>query len=114
MAVAMFMKWDGISPGQYDALMERLDLDSNPPAGAVIHLAVLTDEGLEVCDVWRTEQALQSFFENRLLPVAHALALAGKPEMRMIPLHNMYAADPDTIDRLGMLSVPAAVASWAS
>jgi hypothetical protein len=114
MAVAMFMNWRGISPGQYDVLMQRLDLDGNPAAGAVLHLAALTDEGLEVCEVWRTEQALQGFLENRLLPAAHALALAGKPEMKVIPLHNMYAADPDTIDRIGMLSVPAAVASWAT
>jgi hypothetical protein len=34
--------------------------------------------------------------------------------MKVIPLHNLYAADPDTIDRIGMLSVPAAAASWAS
>jgi hypothetical protein len=113
MAVAMFMRWDGVTSDQYDALMERLGLDTNPAPGAVLHLATFTAEGLEVCDVWRTEQALQSFLENRLLPAAHGLALAGKPDMRVIPLHNLYAADPDTIDRLGMMSVPAAVASWA-
>jgi hypothetical protein len=112
MAVAMFMRWDGVTSDQYDALMERLGLDTNPAPGAVLHLATFTAEGLEVCDVWRTEQALQSFLENRLLPAAHGLALAGKPDMRVIPLHNLYAADPDTIDRLGMMSVPAAVASW--
>ncbi len=114
MAVAMLMRWDGITPGQYDALMERLELDASPAAGAVLHLAAFTDEGLEVCDVWRTEQALQGFLENRLLPAAHTLALAGRPEMKVIPLHNLYAADPDTIDRIGMLSLPAGVASWVA
>lgn len=113
MAVAMFMHWPGITSGQYDALMERLGLDANPAAGGVLHLAAVTDEGLEVCEVWRTEQALRGYLEQRLLPAAHGLALAGKPEMKVVPLHNLYAADPDTIDRIGMLSVPAAVASWA-
>ena len=46
MAVAMFMHWDGVVPHQYDALMERLELDANPAAGDVLHLATFTDEGL--------------------------------------------------------------------
>lgn len=114
MAVAMFMHWPGISPAQYDALMERLELDSNPAAGGVLHLATFTDEGLEVCDVWRTEQAFHGFLEHRLLPVAHELALESEPEYRLLPLHNLYAADPEMIDRIGMMSVPAAVASWVA
>src|SRR5262245_30834879 len=112
MAVAMFMRWDGMTSDQYDALMARLELDTNPAAGDVLHLATLTDEGLEVCEVWRTEQAFQGFLEQRLMPAAQALAIEGAPKYRLMPLHNMYAADPDTIDRLGMMSVPAAIASW--
>ena len=70
MAVAMFMRWSGVTSDQYDAVMSRLELDSNPAAGSVLHVAALTDEGLEVCDVWQTEQAFRGFFENRFLPVA--------------------------------------------
>ena len=113
MAVAMFMVWDGVTPDQYDALMARLELDSNPAAGDVLHLATFSDTGLEVFDVWRTEQAFHGFLEHRLLPTAAALGIEGEPEYQFSPLHNMYAADPNTIDRLGMVSVPAAVATWA-
>ncbi len=56
MAVAMFMRWSGVTSDQYDAVMVRLDLDSNPAAGGVLHVAALTDEGLEVCDVWQTSK----------------------------------------------------------
>jgi hypothetical protein len=113
MAVAMFMNWPGITAGQYDAFMARLDLDTNPAAGGVLHVAALTDEGLEVCDIWQTEQAFNGFFEHRLLPVAQELELEGSPEIRLIPLHNLYAADADMIDRIGVVSLPAAVAAWA-
>jgi hypothetical protein len=112
MAVAMFMRWSGVKSDQYDALMARLDLDANPAAGGVLHVAALTDEGLEVCDVWQTEQAFHGFLEHRFLPVVSALEIAGEPEIRLVPLHNLYAADPDMIDRIGMMSVPAAVAAW--
>jgi hypothetical protein len=114
MAVVMFMRWDGITADQYDALMARLELDSQPAAGAVLHLAACTDAGLEACDVWRTEQALQAFLEKRLLPAAHALGLEGKPEMKLLPLHNLYAADPETIDLIGLMSTPAAAPTWAA
>ena len=113
MAVAMFMHWPGVTSGQYDALMARLELDVNPAAGGIFHLAAVTDEGLEVCDVWQTEPAFQGFFENRLLPIAEALEFEGEPNLRVVPLHNLYAADPDMIDRIGAVSLPAAVAGWA-
>ncbi|HLF67877.1 MAG TPA: hypothetical protein VI503_00925 [Gaiellaceae bacterium] len=114
MAVAMFMQWPGVSPGQYDALMARLGLDAQPAAGSVLHVATLTDEGLDVCDVWQTEQAFQGFLEHRLLPAADELGLAGEPDIRLVPLHNLYAADPDVIDRIGAVSTPLAVAVWAA
>ncbi len=113
MAVAMFMHWPGMTSDQYDAVMARLDLDANPAAGSVLHLATVTEEGLEVCDVWQTEQAFHSFLEHRFVPVANTLEIEGVPEIRVVPLHNLYAADPTTIDRIGMLSVPAGVAAWA-
>ena len=112
MAVAMFMHWPGVTADQYDALMARLELDTTRPAGGVLHVAAVTEDGLEMCDVWQTEQAFHGFLERRLLPVASQLELAGEPEIKLVQLHNLYAADPDMIDRLGMLSIPAAVASW--
>jgi hypothetical protein len=113
MAVAMLMHWPGVTSDQYDAVMARLGLDANPPAGAVLHVAAVTDEGIEVWDVWQTEQAFSSFLEHRLLPAVGELGISGEPEIRLVPLHNLYAADPDMIDRIGAVSLPAAVASWA-
>jgi hypothetical protein len=114
MAVAMLMHWDGVRPDQYDALMARLELDSNPAAGEIIHLATFTDEGLQVYEVWRTEEAFTGFLEHRMLPVAHELGFGPGPDYELAPLHHLYAADPDMIDRIGVMSVPARVASWVA
>ena len=113
MAVAMFMHWAGVTADQYDAVMARLELDVNPAAGSVLHLAALTDEGLEMCDVWQTEPAFQGFLEHRLLPVVEALEIEGEPEIELVPLHNLYVADGDMVDRIGAVSLPAIVAGWA-
>jgi hypothetical protein len=113
MAVAMFMHWPGMSADQYDALVARLDLDANPAAGEILHLAALTDEGLEVCDVWQTEQAFQGFLEHRVMPVVQELQLTGEPEIRIVPLHNLFVADADMVDRIGAISLPAGLPAWA-
>jgi hypothetical protein len=113
MAVAMTMHWPGLTSDQYDAVMAKLGLDANPPAGAVLHVASETDHGIEVFDVWQTEQAFHGYLEQRLLPVVSELGITGEPEITIVPLHNLYAADPEMIDRIGAVSVPAAVASWA-
>ena len=113
MAVAMFMSWPGVTSDQYDAMMARLELDANPAAGGVFHLSALTDDGLEVCEVWQTEQAFHRFLTQRMLPIATELEMEGEPEIRLIPLHNMYAMDPDMVDRIGAVSLPAAVGGWA-
>lgn len=114
MAVAVFMRWPGMTSGQYDAVMTRLNLDANPAAGEVLHVAAFTEEGLEACDVWQTEQAFSSFLEQRLLPAVAELEITGEPRIELVQLHNLFAADPDVIDRIGAMSMPGAVASWAS
>ena len=114
MAVAIFMNWPGVRPHQYDAVMSRLRLDTDPAAGGVLHVASLTPDGLEVCDIWQTEQAFHGFLAQRLLPAAEDVGIDGGPTIRLVPLHNLYAADPHMIDRIGALSMPAAVAAWAA
>jgi len=113
MAVAMFMRWPGLTSDQYDSIMARLELDANPAAGGVLHLAALSDDGLELCEVWQTEQAFRGFVEQRLLPVARELEVLSEPDVRLLPMRNLYAADPDMIDRIGAVSLPAMVAEWA-
>ena len=107
MAVAMFLHWPGITSDQYDAVAARLDLDANPAAGQVLHIAALTDDGLEVCEVWQTEQAFHGFLEHRMMPIVGELEISGAPEIKIVPLHNLFAADADMIDRIGSVSVPA-------
>ena len=62
----------------------------------------------------RRSRRSTGILQQRLLPAVSELGIGGEPEIRIVPLHNLYAADPDMIDRIGAVSLPAAVASWAS
>ena len=92
MAVAMFMHWPGLTSDQYDSVMARLELDANPAAGGVFHLAALTDEGLEVCEVWQTEQAFQGFLQQRPLPVM------GRSRYRASPISSSCRSTTSTLE----------------
>ena len=89
----MFMHWPGVTSDQYDAVMARLDLDVNPAAGGVLHVAALTEDGLEVCEVWQTELAFHGYLEHRphSSPSWEALEISGLPQITLVPLHNLYA-----------------------
>ena len=39
MAVTLFMRVPELEPGRYDRMMRELDLDANPPAGLILHVA---------------------------------------------------------------------------
>ena len=105
--------YEGIAPRRAEYAHHLRWGDDNAPAGGVLHMATVTDEGVEVCEIWQTEQAFNGYLEQRLLPVVSELGIGGEPVVRIVPLHNLYAADPDMIDRIGAVSLPAAVASWA-
>ncbi len=110
MAVALFLRYAALSPAEYDRLVVDLDLDVNPPVGQLVHFAAEADEGFECCDIWRTTEAAVAFLEHRLRPALLRIG-ADPPEARLMPLHNLFAPDMDSIERIGAVSLPAHVAA---
>jgi len=107
MAVAMFMRYPGVTPGQYDQLMQAFHLDVDPPAGEMLHLAAEAGEdGIRVADIWRTKEAAEHFIEQRLRPALVALGIPHGLEYEILPLHNAYAPDLDGLERISALSLP--------
>ena len=72
MAVAVIVRYPNLSPTIYDDAIASLDLDANPPAGAVLHVAAEAEDGLVVTEIWRTEQTFQAFYDYRLVPALRA------------------------------------------
>jgi hypothetical protein len=56
----------------YARIKERLG--DAPPPGLVVHVAIENpDGGLRYIDVWESEEAWQTFAEERLHPIVHGL-----------------------------------------
>ncbi|MFJ5549413.1 hypothetical protein [Streptomyces sp. NPDC093225] len=92
MAVLVHAALPGISTDQYDALNAKLQETPEIFDGCVSHTCVPTGEGLEVFDVWDTEEQMNAFTE-RMMPLAVELGWPSDPEkvsVRVFPVHNYW------------------------
>jgi hypothetical protein len=72
---------------KYDDLLLRVvEVSSARP---VIHLAIPVDTGLNVYDVWDSEEVFRSFYENQeFLDVLEAFGMSD-PTVSVHPVHNL-------------------------
>jgi hypothetical protein len=107
MATIMVMRWDGVTEEQYDAVMERLRLDEDPPDGGMFHFAGAVEGGIRVVDIWESQEHFERFMNDRLGAVTQEVGLQGQPDVEFIPLHNVWAPRADEIVAQGKSAVPA-------
>ena len=105
MAVALFLRLP-MTPSAYDRLTASLELDVSPPIGEILHAAAETPDGIEVCEVWQTREAAEGFLHGVLQPRLGEFGVREAVEHAIFPLHNLFAPDMDTIERIGAVSVP--------
>jgi hypothetical protein len=89
MAVLMVLEVPGGTVKQYERANELMGItgDDDAPDGLVSHVAAVTEAGIVIADVWESEVALETFFEER---AGAALAEAGMPEAKphVARVHN--------------------------
>lgn len=113
MAVALFMRVPELSIERYDRLMVGLELDASPPIGSIVHIASEAAGAVNVCEVWQTAEAAQSFVENRLRDALKDIGVSERLSYRIEPLHNLFVADMEMVERIGAVSLPAGAARHA-
>jgi hypothetical protein len=91
MATVMQMAWREATPDQYDQAREKVGWDRDVPNGAKLHVSGFADDGLHVTDVWESEQAFNTFFEQRLQPAIAEIGIEGQPDVKFFPLHGVFA-----------------------
>jgi hypothetical protein len=90
MAVAMIMRWAGVTPEQYEAARSLVNWEGDLPPGAIFHVCAFDEEGLRVTDVWERAEDFQAFVESRLMPGVQQLGIQGQPEVEILPVHRMF------------------------
>jgi hypothetical protein len=107
MAVSVVTRYPGLSAATYDQVIASLDLDVNPPVGAILHVAGDGDDGFVICEIWQTEQTFRAYLDYRFQPALRVHGVLTTPTVEVAPLRNVYAPELDTIERMGAVSLPA-------
>jgi hypothetical protein len=113
MAVAVFARYPNLTPEKYDEVISSLELDANPPAGAILHLVGVGESELIVSEIWRTEQTFRAFYDYRLRPALLMHGVASEPRLEVSVLHNLFAPEMEMVERMGAVSIPAHFAGAA-
>jgi hypothetical protein len=107
MAVSVVIRYRDLPAATYDEVIASLDLDVNPPAGAILHVAGGDDDAFVISEIWQTEQTFRAFFDYRFRPALRMHGVHTEPTVEIGPLRNVFAPELDTIERLGAVSLPA-------
>ena len=89
MPVVMNMRWDGVTPEEYEAAREQVGWEQHAPEGGLIHIASFAGAALQVTDVWETAEDFTRFAEGRLMPVVQELGIEGEPDVTITPMHDL-------------------------
>jgi hypothetical protein len=108
MATAMLMEWAGLTQDQYNQVMRTLDLDKNPPAGGIFHVAGFTAGTLHVLDIWESQPAFEKFQKDRLAAAVQKAGITSQPKVQFYPIHNIYVPNLEFIRKAGSTSLPSA------
>jgi len=87
MRITMTMKWDGVTPEQYDSMRKTLKMDETAPKGLVFHVAGFKDNAIRITDIWASEDDFNSYAHTYLMPAAMEHKLGGAPQIDLFPVY---------------------------
>ncbi len=75
----------------YDRVQEALGVRDDPPAGGLVHAAGFDEDAgvFRIFNVWESQEAWETFLNDRLLPVVRPMMEQGgrEPVTRVYELH---------------------------
>jgi hypothetical protein len=105
MAVAFIMDFVGGTTDDYDAVIEKMDLGGRLPAGALFHAAGVNESGLQVCDVWESEEIFQQFAEGKIGPLTEEAGLP-RPDVRSFEVSQVRGSGSGPVAFVQIVAIP--------
>jgi hypothetical protein len=99
MAAVMSMRWEGVTPEQYNATRELVRWEEQAPEGGIFHVSWFEGRALRVIDVWESPGQFQRFADKRLMPGVQQIGIAGEPDVEFHHAHRYF--NPQAGDRTG-------------
>jgi heme-degrading monooxygenase HmoA len=91
MAVLASVRLNDVTAAEYDEVFTKLagdtpSLQSFP--GMIFHSAVETADGFQIYDVWESENAFQTFMQEKAGPAMASMENPPTPKIEIVPVHN--------------------------
>ena len=86
----MHLKWDGVTPEQYEQVRSIVNWEGNKPKGGNFHVAFFDNNGLRVVDVWDNAEDFNNFANNRLMPGVAQAGVTSQPDVEVYPVHAIF------------------------
>ena len=90
MAVTVRVVLKGVSREQYDAIRTACGWLAEAPSGGLAHLTWWEGDDCVSIDAWESEQAVQAFIEQRMLPAMAQVGVDVEPESTPLDVHEIY------------------------
>lgn len=104
MAVMALFRSARVDRALYDAIMQELYREQEPPAGGLSHTCGFDDSGIYVVDVWESRAQFDAFLKDRLQPVFAKLKVEVDPPV-VVDVYGLRVTDG--VDRFKSESAPA-------
>jgi len=91
MAVAFLVDASGTTQERYDQVIETLQRAGIKAQGRIFHVAgPMEGGGWRVVEVWESQEAVNTFFQEVLGPALQAAGIAATPP-QFWPVHDMFS-----------------------
>ena len=97
MSTMMIMRWDGVTPDQYEQVRKLANWEGDHPKGGLFHVASFGNNALRVTDIWESEEEFNSFVQSRLMPAVIQTGIQSQPQVEMFPVHAIFNPSPDKL-----------------
>jgi hypothetical protein len=91
MPVVVMLRWEGVTPEQYEEARKLINWEGDVPAGGLFHVAAFDQSGARVTDVWDSAEDFQRFVDDRLMPGVQQIGIQGQPQVEILPAHAVFA-----------------------
>lgn len=91
MAILAIVVAQDVKKEAYETLRKEVDWESREPEGLIFHAVAFDASGaIRAADVWTSQEAMDRFFDTRLLPAMRKLNIS-PPKREIYPLHAAHA-----------------------
>jgi hypothetical protein len=88
---------EGVGMDMLDEVSAEMGVESDPPAGLVVHVHFMQDGRARIVDVWESTQHFETFNKDRLEPAVgrvmerHGITMEGapQPETSILDVHTI-------------------------